>query len=413
MNRELLVYVDVSGAPILCGRLWTRAAPREGASFEYSEAWIKRLDAFAVDPELGLGGGQFHTARPLFRAFTDPAPDRWGQTLLRRAERARARKEGRAPRTLAAIDFLTLVDDETRLGALRFRDARDGPDGPMLASGGRPIPPLLQLPRLLSATSRIVADKETDDDLALVLAPGTSLGGARPKASVRARAGGLLIAKFPRADDEWPVTRWEAVALSLAGMAGIRVPVFRLELVAKRPVLLLERFDRDGTRRIPFMSATTALSADDNEARSYLDVADALRQMGSRAREDLRELWRRLAFNVLVSNTDDHLRNHGFLFEAGWRLGPAFDLNPMPTDVRPRIHALALNDTDTAASLETAFEVAPRFGLARAEAQKIAKEVARAVRSWRKLAGAMGIKPREISRMESAFEHRDAELAVR
>jgi serine/threonine-protein kinase HipA len=197
MEREILVYVDLAGSPVLAGRLWARArGAKESASFEYDVGWLGRRDAFSLDPELPPARGQFHTSRPLFNAFTDPAPDRWGQTLMRRNERARARQEKRQPRTLLTADFLTLVDDETRLGALHFKDA--GGDAYLSATGKR-VPPVLELPRLLSATTRIIDQRETDDDLLLVLAPGTSLGGARPKeASVRDKDGHLLVAIRPR-----------------------------------------------------------------------------------------------------------------------------------------------------------------------------------------------------------------------
>jgi serine/threonine-protein kinase HipA len=413
VNRELLVHVDLDGRPVFCGRLWTRSAPRESASFEYDVAWRTSRRGFALDPELPLAAGQFHTGRPIFRAFTDPAPDRWGQMLLRRAERARARREGQTSRTLTAVDFLTLVDDETRLGALRFRDAAaDG--GPFLSTGGTRVPPLMALSKLLAATTRIIADQETDEDLALVLAPGTSLGGARPKASVKDNDGSLLVAKFPTASDEWPTTRWEATALELAKRAGIHVPVFRLALAARKPVLLLRRFDRDGAARVPFMSAMTALAADDNQMHSYLDIVDALRREGAQAARDLGELWRRLVFNVLVSNTDDHLRNHGFLHDGvGWRLAPAYDLNPMPTDVRPRVHALAIDETDATASMDTVWEVAPRFGLGTKAARQIAHEVAAVVRAWRSAGKKYGLGPKELDRMASAFEHRDLAQAAK
>jgi serine/threonine-protein kinase HipA len=268
---------------------------------------------------------------------------------------------------------------------------------------------LVDLPRLLSATARTIDEKETDADLQLLLAPGTSLGGARPKASVRDKGGHLAIAKFPRRDDEWPVTRWEATALALAANAGIELPHWRLEPVMRRPVLLLHRFDRRGAARVPFMSALTALSANDNEPHSYLEIVDAIRREGSRVDADLRQLWRRMVFSILVSNTDDHLRNHGFLRErAGWRLAPAYDLNPVPADVKPRVHALALDEEDTTASLETALAVAPSFGIGKpTEARAIAKAVGGAVKKWRKAATANGLKPREIERMESAFEHTD------
>jgi serine/threonine-protein kinase HipA len=259
---------------------------------------VGRRDAFGLDPVLPPARGQFHTDRPLFNAFMDPAPDRWGQTLMRRNERRRSRAEGRQPRTLLAVDFLTLVDDETRLGALRFKDVGGGD---FLTSTGNRVPPVVDLPRLLSATNRIVDDKETDEDLQLILAPGTSLGGARPKASVRDKDGHLLIAKVPRKDDEWPVTRWEAATLALAEAAGVEISPWRLQLVLKRPVLMARRFDRRDGRRIPYMSALTALDASDSETRSYLEIAEFLRREGSRVNADLRQLWRRIVFNMLVS----------------------------------------------------------------------------------------------------------------
>ena len=413
MERELRVAADMEGQAVEVGRLWARVrAGKESASFEYEPRWLAHPRAFSLDPELPLGPGLFHTSRPLFNAFSDPAPDRWGQTLMRRAERAGARREGRTPRTFFAVDFLVRVDDETRLGALRFRE---GAEGPFLSEGPTRVPPLVDLPKLLSATARIVDDRETDADLLLLLAPGTSLGGARPKASVRGRDGRLLIAKFPRKDDDWPVTRWEAVALSLAERAGIQVPSWRLELVAKRPVLLLRRFDRRKHARVAFQSALTAVGADDAEAHSYLEIVDALRRGGSEVDADARQLWRRVVFNVLVSNTDDHLRNHGFLRDdAGWRLAPAYDMNPVPVDVRPRVHALAVDETETEASMETVMSTAPSFGIARAaDARAVAREVGKAVAGWRDVAKKHSLRAREIERMESAFEHQDARAVAK
>ena len=412
MDRELLVYVDLGAEPVRAGRLWARArGNKESASFEYAREWLEHPRAFAFDPSLPLGAGLFHTDQPLFNAFTDPAPDRWGQTLMRRNERARARREGRQPRTLLHVDFLALVDDETRLGALRFKDANSDV---FLAADGRRIPPVIELPRLLAATGRIVEDRETEEDLELVLAPGTSLGGARPKASVRDADGRLLIAKFPRKDDEWPLTRWEATTLALAESAAIEVSPWRLETIARKAVLLVERFDRRDGRRLPFMSALTAVGATESDGRSYIEIADALRTDGAEVTRDLRQLWRRMVFNILVSNTDDHLRNHGFLRAArGWRLSPAYDMNPMPVDVRPRVHVLAIDEEDQTSSLTNAMKVAPSFGISKAaEARTIAKEVASAVAKWRDVAARHGLRKAEIDRMESAFEHDDLRAAL-
>ena len=414
MERETAVFIDLAGATVPVGTLWTRTrGARQTASFEYAASWLARPGAFGIDPALPPARGPFHTDRPLFNAFTDHAPDRWGQNLMRRNERRQARVEQRQPRTLQAIDYLTLVDDRTRLGALRFRAPGGG--GEFLTTNrGREVPPVVDLPRLLSAATRAVDAEETEEDLRLLLAPGTSLGGARPKATVRAADGHLLIAKFPRRDDEWPVTRWEAVALALAQAAGIEVAPFRLRRVSNRAVLTARRFDRREGRRVAFISALTALEAADHDAqRSYLEIAEFLRREGSAVGQDLRQLWRRLAFNVLISNTDDHLRNHGFLRAPhGWRLAPAYDLNPVPVDVKPRVHALALDEFDGTASLETALAVAPWFGMTERAARTVMAEVGRAVSGWREAAARHGLTPADVERMASAFNHPDAKTAA-
>ena len=414
MERELLVYLDLDREPGLVGRLWARERTgRETSSFVYDPTWIRRRGAFAFAPSLSLTPGPHPSAKGILSAFTDPTPDAWGRKLMLRQERARAKTAGTAPRSLFDIDFLAGVDDRTRLGALRFKDAAGGD---FLAKTDRPVPPLIDLPQLLSATGRIERDRETDADLLLLLAPGTSLGGARPKATVRDTNGSLLVAKFPNKDDDWPVTLWEAVVLALAAKAGVVVPTWRLETIARKPVLLLTRFDRvDGDRRIPFMSAMTAIDAvDRGDQHSYLELVDALRQMGSQSELDAKQLWRRIVFNVLVSNTDDHLRNHAFLREAtGWRLSPAYDMNPCPVDVRPRVHALAIDDTDPTSSLDTALEVAPRFGLSLNDARHIAGEVGSAVATWRGVAKSFKLTGAQIDRMASAFEHADLAKAAR
>ena len=403
--------MDRGGETVPVGTLRARTrGARQTASFEYDRSWPARRDAFGLDPVLPAGLGPFHTDRPLFNAFTDPAPDRWGQTLIRRNELRRARSEGRQPKTLLAVDFLVLVDDETRLGALRFKEAGNGP---FLTSAGRKVPPVVDLPQLLSAATRVIDANETDDDLRLLLAPGTSLGGARPKATVRDRDGHLLIAKFPRRDDDWPVTRWEAATMALAEASGVRVAPFQLRQVSGSPVFTARRFDRRQGRRIPFMSALTAIEGSDNEMRSYLEIAEFLRREGVEVNEDLGQLWRRIVFNILVSNTDDHLRNHGFLREqGGWRLSPAYDLNPVPVDVKPRVHALAIDEADGTACLDIAMEVAPMFGMTGQDARAIAAEVGRAVRGWRDAADLLGIGSNEVERMSSAFDHDDLEAAA-
>ena len=414
MDREVRVHVDLEGTPHFVGRLWSRTRKgRETASFEYAPEWLENPARFSLEPALQLGPGPFHTQGdlPMFGAIGDSAPDRWGRALMRRAERRRAAREQQSPRTLHEVDYLLLVDDEARQGALRFAEQ---PDGPFLrAEGGQRTPPLIELPQLLSASDRVVGDQDTDDDLRLILAPGSSLGGARPKASVRDRDGHLAIAKFPRRDDEYDTVRWESVALTLAARAGIPVPEARVELVADRPVLLLRRFDRVGAQRVPFLSAMSMLGARDNQAHSYLEIVDALRQHGAAAREDIQGLWRRIVFSILISNTDDHLRNHGFLYAGavGWRLSPAYDLNPVPVDVKARVLATAINEDDGTASLDLAMSVAGYFELNAARARTIAGEVGQAVAGWRREAGRVGLPETQIGRMTSAFEHADLEQA--
>lgn len=412
MERELSVYVELKGQTIQAGRLWVKERlGKESATFEYDASWLKHPQKFALGPSLPLTSGKHHSANGLFKAFTDPAPDRWGRKLMRHFEQESAKAEGRATRILLGSDFLAGVDDEIRMGALRFK--RPG-DDQFLAHTGRPVPPLIELGDLLSATDRIEKGKARKRDIQLVLAPGGSLGGARPKATIRDR-NKLQIAKFPWAKDEWPVIQWESVLLKLAESAGVTVPPNRMVSVAAKPVLLTERFDREaGDIRLPFISAMTALDAEDGaDDRSYLEILDAIRQTGAQPVEDAKQLWRRIVFNVLVSNTDDHLRNHGFLWAGqGWRLSPAYDMNPAPPHISPRIHILALNELDHSSSIDIAMSVAENFGLTANQAMRIAGEVAASVSTWRAVAGGQKLTASEIAFMADAFDHTDLKDAL-
>ena len=415
MDRETLVYVDLDGKPHLAGRLWARVRKnKESASFEYDKTWLENPVRFSLEPALQVGPGAFHTPAdtPMFGAIGDSAPDRWGRALMRRAERRRAERARTVPRSLQEIDFLLLVDDEARQGALRFAEKEGGPF--QREEGGRHIPPLVELPELLSAAEHVVEDKDTEEDLRLLIAPGSSLGGARPKASVIDKDGHLAIAKFPRRDDEINAVVWEAVALALAAKADIPVPDSRIETVANKPVILLRRFDRRKAVRIPFLSAMSMLGAKDRETRSYLEIVDALRQHGAAPKEDMEQLWRRIVFSVLISNTDDHLRNHGFLYagQAGWRLSPAYDLNPVPVDIKPRILTTAINEDDGTASLDLAMSVADYFELEKGNAKAIAAQIGKVVSTWRDEAVKHGLGKTEIQRMASAFEHADLKGAL-
>jgi serine/threonine-protein kinase HipA len=409
-EREIEVYVDLDGQAIPAGSLFMRILRgRQSASFAYHKSWLSHPARFSLDPvHLPLGAGQFNTAggQKLFAGLSDSAPDRWGRSLMAR----QVRLEGER-RTLFESDYLLMVHDRARQGALRFRTISGGP---FLADSSTPIPPLVRLGELLAASERVQRDATDMEALRLLLAPGSSLGGARPKASVVGADGHLLIAKFPSVHDDWPVIRWEHVTAVLAEMAGLRVPESRLVEVEGRPVLVSRRFDRDRERRLPFLSAMAMLGANEGEEdHSYLEIADAIRVHGARVDSDLRELWRRMVFNVLVTNTDDHLRNHGFLrLGPGWGLSPVYDINPMPLDVRPRIHALALDDQNPRSSLRTVLNVADYLGLERGRARNIAQGVAKATSRWRRVARAHGISPADVERMASAFEHDDLDRAL-
>src|ERR1700733_1290058 len=414
MDQQLLVYVDLEGVSHLVGRLWAHnRRGRESASFEYDASWLRRPEKFALEPALTLGEGQHHTAadRTLFGAIGDSAPDRWGRVLIQREEQRKARAEGRTPRTLGEIDYLLGVGDIARQGALRFAEQEGGS---FLAAGdAAQIPPLVQLRKLLDAALRLTADKENDADIKLLLAPGSSLGGARPKASVVDQKGRLLIAKFPHHEDLTRIPLWEALSLTLAAKAGIPTPEWRVENIAGKPVLILRRFDRSDGWRVPFLSAMSMLGAADNEGHSYLEIADAIRRYGAHAEEDCAQLWRRIVFNILISNVDDHLRNHAFLYgPGGWRLTPAYDLNPVPVNIKARVLTLAINETDSTASLDLALSVATHFGLKSEAPRLIAAEVGAAVVSWRKEAKKLGLTGKEIDRMASAFEHEDLTKAT-
>jgi serine/threonine-protein kinase HipA len=409
-EREVDVTVTVGEDEVLAGRLWCRRRRNaESQIFTYNNGYLARPDAYALDPGLPLASGAQQTPanRAIFGAFSDSAPDRWGRRLIARDERRRVKREGSGrERSFDESDYLLGVRDDLRQGALRFRD----PSGEYLADAETGIPSLIELPRLLSAAERLERDEETDDELTTLLRGGSSLGGARPKAHVLDSAGRIAIAKFPSPEnDDWDVMRWEAVALALAREAGIRVPEHQLHVIADRPVLVVDRFDRSGAKRVGYVSALTMLQRPDGERGSYLEIADVILRSSSSAGADLRELWRRMAFSVLISNFDDHLRNHGFLraSAAGWTLSPAFDLNPDP---RPgeRLLSTALDFDDAGARVDLLLEVAGEFRLTGAQALTVLGEVQRAVARWRTVAARLGLSEREVQMMAPAFEHEAA-----
>jgi len=407
-SKEIIVSISLGNETVRVGTVWFHVRKgRESASFEYDKSWLNHPEKFALEPALQLTKGAFHTNPNtiIFGAIGDSAPDRWGRVLMRKAETLKAKNIKTTPKTLFEIDYLLGVNDEARQGALRF-SAPEDPKTYLTPKNKISIPPLIELPKLLSAAERFIEDEETSEDLRLLLAPGSSLGGARPKASVRDQDGSLAIAKFPRKDDDHNVVVWEAVTLELAKQAGINVPEWRLETILGKPVLIIKRFDRKEEYRVPFLSAMSMLGAKDNEQHSYLEIAYALAQHGASPEKDMHELWRRIVFSIMIANTDDHLRNHGFIYERqrGWRLSPAYDMNPTPVEIRPRVLTTAIDFDNTEADIEIAKSVAKDFRLSKEQAGTIIQEVSQAVQNWQKIALDYGLSKQECNRMASAFK---------
>lgn len=411
---EIEVFITLNNDDIRVGTLYRQPArERETVSFEYHLTWIKNPKAFSLEPALQLGEGRFHLGREreIFGSIGDSAPDTWGRRLMQLAERRRSAISESRPRTLQEVDYLLGVTDFARLGALRFRHADDEEFQAPLETG---VPQFMFLGKLMASADRIERDQHSDEDIKLIFAPGSSLGGARPKASVIDNDGNLVIAKFPKETDQYNLETWEHISLYLAEKAGIRVARHQLLRVNERPVLLSWRFDRDGTRRLPFLSALSMLGLSDGERSSYPEIVDEMMRHGADVKQDCCELFRRMVFNILISNVDDHLRNHGFLWfgQSGWRLSPAYDLNPTPEEHKARILMTKISLDDATCSIELALEQAGFFGMKRTLCQRIVKEVAVAVSGWRQVAMALGESKVAIERMSSAFEHGDLERAL-
>ena len=407
MSERYSLYLQQRD-PVHVGTLWlNRIKGKISSAFVYAPDWLVHPGRFAISPDLPLD--QFPKTREgLFLCLQDCSPDRWGQALLRRQELALAESQKRKPRTLLSSDMLLLVSDFTRQGALRLL-ADDGKTF-LSPSGPNSVPPLVALPRLLHAAHNMETRSETSNELALLVAPGSSLGGARPKASVLGDKGELLIAKFPGCNDSRDVPLWEYVTLRLASLAGIRTPHVRLLRVAGKNVLLVSRFDRvfdcEGERRIPFLSAMSLLQARDGDHASYADIADALQAEGARPASDLPELWMRMVFNMCVYNTDDHLRNHGLLREPlGWRLSPVYDLEiSHPAEKAPFLHTGIVPDMQ-AFDLNAALEAADFFRLGKSEATERMARIRKAVSHWKEEATRAGAQASEIRLMQESFEY--------
>ena len=406
-DKKVFVYIEINNKNHFVGTLWSHFnRGKETSDFEYSKEWLNNKIAFSLEPGLYFGSGKQVNPRqiPLFGSFGDSAPDTWGRILMRRYENKLAKEENRAPRTLNEIDYLLYVNDIARQGALRFKTEEDG--GFLYPGEIKSIPPIVDLVKLLAATEKVVALQEKDNDLQLLLAPGSSLGGARPKSSVIDKDGNLCIAKFPKKDDYTNNVVWEALALTLAKDCGLNTQEWTLENVGKKQVIIMKRFDRIKEKRIPFLSAMSMLNAVDNDSQihSYLDIADAIRQFGASPKEDLLELWKRIVFSILISNTDDHLRNHGFLYvnQKGWKLSPLYDVNPSADN--KNILSTYITENDNSQSLDLALEVCEYFEVEKQTAQNIIIEMKNVVKNWKHVAKQLGLTSAEISKMESAFK---------
>jgi serine/threonine-protein kinase HipA len=410
------VWLAVGADNVKVGQLYGhRRRGTESATFQYEPSYLARPGAYAVDPALPLASGAFQTpvGLGLFNSFRDLSPDRWGRRLRDRQERLRAEEMGQVPRQLTELDYLLGTRDDLRQGALRFRTQEVGP---FLEIPDRGVPALTDLGDLLAVAARVENDDAGADEIRRMVQAGSSLGGARPKTHVRDRDGSLAIAKFPSPrTDTWEVMAWEYVLIELARQAGIRVPAARLETIGNQYVLIVKRFDREPItqHRVGYASALTLVEALDGEQRSYLDIAETIEEVSPRATEDLQELWRRIVFSVLTSNTDDHLRNHGFLQVGSgqWELSPVFDLNPNPA-AGTKYLSTAINEVETRASLDLVLSVADLFRLDPDEAQRQVATVRTAVSAWARVAAAVGLDRTEISKMRPAFDHPGAEVAT-
>lgn len=405
-DKKISVYINLNGADEFVGTLWAHFyRGKETSDFECSREWLSNRKAFSLELGLFLGAGKQVNPRkiPLFGSFSDSAPDTWGRILMRKYEAQLARENNRNPKTLNEVDYLLYVNDYARQGALRFKTEENDQ---FLWPGVKSIPPLINLSQLLYASEKIIDSEEQNTDLKLLLAPGSSLGGARPKASVIDESGNLCIAKFPKKDDYSNNVLWESVALTLAKSCGLNTQEWSLKKVADKDVIILKRFDRKGQERIHFLSAMSMLNAIDNdtETHSYLDIADAIRQYGASPKDDLIELWKRIVFSILISNTDDHLRNHGFLYvnEKGWRLSPLYDVNPSIDNKKAL--STYITENDNTQSIDLALEVCEYFGVSLKNAGDIIAEMKKAVSTWSIVAKTHGINKREIDQMESAFK---------
>lgn len=414
-KTAILVYADWVGmkTPKLMGILNShRLKGKELFSFEYHDDWLQNGPAQLLDPSLQLFSGPHYLneEQDNFGIFLDSSPDRWGRILLRRREAALARADERKEQKLFEIDYLLGVFDGHRMGALRFKREEDGPF--LDDDRKRASPPWASIRTLEQISLRLEDDDVYKDPeyvkwLSMLIAPGTSLGGARPKASIINTDGSLWIAKFPSRNDQGDIGGWEIVSYELALMAGIEMAECKAQKFSSDYyTFLTKRFDRnDNGERIHFASAMTLLGykdgQDHTDGASYLELVEFIQSNGANVKKDLEQLWRRIVFSICVTNTDDHLRNHGFLLtNTGWVLSPAYDINPIETGTGLKLN---ISDEDNSLDVNLALEVAEYFRLSKKRANEILEEVLQAVRQWRDIANKYGLSRAEQELKSLAF----------
>ena len=410
-QKTIFVYDDFSTEqPVLMGSLYVNVIKvGESYSFEDDKDWLRKTGlTLTLDPELmPYSGRQYPTGKNIFGLFADASPDRWGRVLMNKRERILAEKEGRKPSKLYDSDYLLGVYDETRMGGIRFKANQEGP---FLSDDKETAAPPWATLRTLEEASRNFENDETgltEKWLNQLIKPGSSLGGARPKANVVDTKNQLWIAKFPSKNDESDTGAWEMVAHDIAALCGLNVPEAKLEKFSSLgSTFLIKRFDRMGSKRVHFASAMTLLGKTDGasaaDGSSYLDIAAFIKSYGAQPKKDLGELWKRIVFNMAVTNTDDHLRNHAFILtDKGWILSPLYDVNPVPYGDEL---SLNVDEEDNSISIDLAVQTAVRFGISESDAEAQAEEILKIVRdNWEKKAAGYGLTRRQIEEMRPAF----------
>lgn len=410
-HKTIFVYDDFSTyQPVLMGSLYVNVIKGgESYSFEYDKGWLKKTGlTLTLDPELmPYSGRQYPTGKNIFGLFADASPDRWGRVLMNKRERILAEKEGRKPSKLYDSDYLLGVYDETRMGGIRFKV---NPEGPFLSDDKETAAPPWATLRTLEEASRNFENDETgltEKWLNQLIKPASSLGGARPKATVVDTKNQLWIAKFPSKNDENDTGAWEIVAHDLAALCGLNVPEAKLEKFSPLgSTFLIKRFDRLGSKRVHFASAMTLLVKKDGasaaDGSSYLDIAAFIKSYGAQPKKDLIELWKRIVFNMAVTNTDDHLRNHAFILtDKGWILSPLYDVNPVPYGDEL---SLNVDEDDNSISIDLAVQTAVKFGISKSDAEAVAEDILQIVRdNWERTAAGYALIRRQIEEMRPAF----------